>query len=44
MTALGSIYRIGSFIVLGLLLLTAAFVYQRATDRGSERPSSGVPS
>ena len=44
LSALGSVYRIGSFIVLGLLLLTAAFVYQRATDRGSERPSSGVPS
>jgi uncharacterized membrane protein len=44
LAALGSVYRIGSFIALGLLLLTAAFVYQRATARESERPDSGLPS
>ena len=32
------------FIALGLLLLTAAFVYQRATARESEGPSSGPAS
>jgi len=43
LAALGSVYRIGSFIVLGLLLLTAAFVYQRATARETEFASSDVP-
>ena len=33
LSTLGSGYRIGSFIALGLLLLTAAFVYQRAVPR-----------
>lgn len=44
LSALGSVYRIGSFIALGLLLLTAAFVYQRAAAREPERPSPGLPS
>jgi hypothetical protein len=44
LAALGSVYRIGSFIALGLLLLTAAFVYQRAAAREPERPCSGLPS
>jgi len=33
LATLGSGYRIGSFIALGLLLLTAAFVYQRAVPK-----------
>jgi len=44
LSALGSVYRIGSFIALGLLLLTAAFIYQRATAPEPERPYSDVPS
>ena len=44
LSALGSVYRIGSFIALGLPLLTAAFVYQRAAAGESDHPSAGLPS
>ena len=29
LSALGSVYRVASFVALGVLLLTAAFAYQR---------------
>ena len=32
---LGSIYRVGSFIALGLLLIAGAFAYQRVSRRAA---------
>ena len=39
LSALGSLYRVGSFIALGLLLLCAAYVHQ--TIR-AKKPSSAL--
>ena len=36
LSALGSVYRVASFVALGLLLLTAAFAYQRMRLPGDE--------
>lgn len=38
LSTLGSVYRIGSFIALGLLLVTAAFAYQREDRRLAAHP------
>ena len=38
LAALASIYRVASLVVLGLLLLAAAFAYQRLRDAGNGRP------
>lgn len=42
LSTLGSVYRVASFIVLGLLLLAAAFVHQRL--RAKTRPTLPPPS
>jgi Predicted membrane protein (DUF2339) len=43
LAALDSIYRVASFVVLGLLLLAAAFAYQRLRD-GMSPPPDGLAS
>jgi uncharacterized membrane protein len=40
LSALGSVYRVASFIVLGLLLLAAAFVHQRLRAKTEPLPPS----
>jgi uncharacterized membrane protein len=40
LAALASIYRVASFVVLGLLLLAAAFTYQRLRDAQEARPAT----
>jgi hypothetical protein len=41
LAALASIYRVASLVVLGLLLLAAAFAYQRLRDPREARPAGG---
>jgi uncharacterized membrane protein len=42
LSALGSVYRVASFIVLGLVLLAAAFVHQRLRTKPSPVPPSAA--
>jgi uncharacterized membrane protein len=39
LSALGSVYRVASFIVLGLVLLAAAFVHQRFRTKPAQPPA-----
>lgn len=42
LSTLGSVYRVASFIVLGLLLLAAAFVHQRLRSKTPQLPPSAA--
>jgi uncharacterized membrane protein len=42
LSALGSVYRVASFIVLGLVLLAAAFVHQRLRRKATPVPPSAA--